>query len=550
MRLITRQFWAACLVAGLCAACPTPVQADAEYRAVWADAFHTGFKSTSQINSLVSRLVQGRYNMVFPEVLAYHDTGASGHGAYWNSSIVPKASDISGGIDPLAYLVQQAHANGIEVHAWLIPYRVGTSWPQPGDGTLPAHPEWTMTIEDNMGSFSKINGVYKLDPGSPDVQDYLVSIVQELVANYDIDGIHWDYIRFERSEQDEGYPSDLGYAKSGLERFRNITGYVGTPPAIGESLWDDFRRREITELVRRCRFEVPVLDPSAIQSAALITWGDAPGNFHDSSAYSSRFQDWEHWLDVGYLDLGCPMCYDDEREYPTWYRNWVDAAQVWKHERFICIGQANYLNSKANSVTQMLYARNAGAEGMINYSYYATADEDDDGWENDWTWYPYVATNLYTTTAQVPDMPWRDPADATKGTIFGRVTMHAAADEPVDDAEVTVSEVGTVNGDGNGYYIVTMVPPGLVDVSVDSGDSCIGTKTIEDVTVVAGDMVEVNFDLRLGDTNDDGVIDETDLVGVRTHLSSNPGFYRQYDVNCSNWIDLVDLLVVRNNLNE
>jgi uncharacterized lipoprotein YddW (UPF0748 family) len=542
MRLITRQLLAMGLVAGLGAAWPTPVQADVEYRAAWADAFHEGYKSTSQINSLISRLVQGRYNAVFPEVMAYHDTGSTGHGAYWNSSIVPKASDISGGIDPLAYLVQQAHANGIEVHAWLVPYRIGTSWPPSGNTTLAAHPEWTMTTIGNMGSLSKIGSVYKLDPGSPDVQEYLISIVQELLTNYAIDGIHWDYIRYEQS--DEGYPSDLGYARSGLQRFQDITGYIGTPPTTGETAWDDFRRREITELVRRGRFEIPVLDPSAIQSAALITWGGAPSNFHSSSAYI-RFQDWEFWMDVGYLDLGCPMCYFDEDTYPSYYRSWVDKSQVWKHDRHICIGQANYLNDKPDSITQMLYARNAGSEGLTNYSYASTTSSG-----TDWTWYTYVASNLYTTTAQVPDMPWRDPGTATEGTIFGRVTVHSADDEPIDDAEVTVSGIGTVNCDGNGYYIMTMVPPSSVDVSVDSNDSCIGTKTIEGVAVVAGDVVEVDFDLRLGDTNDDAVIDNTDLVGVRTRLGFHPGIYSAYDVNCSNWIDLVDLIVVRNNLNE
>lgn len=542
MRLFSRQWIQVSLIAALCAACPTLVQADTEYRAAWADAFHSGFKSTSQINSLVSRLVAGRYNMIFAEVLAYHDTGSSGHGAYWNSSIVPKASDITGGIDPLAYLIQQAHANGIEVHTWLVPYRIGTGWPPSGNSTLAAHPEWTMTTMGNMGTLSKINSVYKLDPGSPDVQEYLVSIVQELLTNYDVDGIHWDYIRYEQS--DEGYPSNLSYARSGLQRFTDITGYIGTPPPTGETAWDDFRRREVTELVRRCRFEIPVLDPSAIQSAALITWGGAPGNFHSSSAYI-RFQDWEYWMDVGYLDLGCPMCYFDEDVYPSYFRSWVDGSQIWKHDRHICIGQANYLNDMPDSITQMLYARNAGSEGLINYSYASTTSSG-----TDWSWYTYVADNFYTSAADVPEMPWRNSGTATEGTVFGRVTMHAAGDEPLDDAEVTVSGIGTVNCDGNGYYIMTMVPPGPVDVTAESGDSCLGSPTVENVTVVAGDVVEVNFDLRPGDTNEDGVVDETDLVGVRTHLGSHPGFFSEYDTNCSNWIDLVDLIVVRNNLNE
>jgi hypothetical protein len=250
-------------------------------------------------------------------------------------------------------------------------------------------------------------------------------------------------------------------------------------------------------------------------------------------------------MDVGYLDLGCPMCYFDEDTYPSYYRSWVDASAVWKHDRHICIGQGNYLNEKEDSITQLVYARNAGSEGLINYSYASTTSAG-----TDWTWYTYAADNFYTSAAEVPEMPWRNPGTATEGTVFGRVTLHSAGDEPLDNVEVSIPGVGTVDSDGNGYYILTLVPPGLVDVSVESNDSCIGTATIQDVTVVAGDLVAVDFDLRLGDTNDDGVIDDTDLVGVRTHLGSHPGFNSQYDVNCSNWIDLVDLIVVRNNLNE
>ncbi len=129
----------------------TPAMEEPSFRAFWADAFSTGFKSTSQINSLVSRAVQGNYNVIIPEVLAYQDNSGSGHGAYWNSDIVPKATDISGGIDPLAYLVQQAHAQGIEVHAWLVTYRVCTSWPPSGNSTVAAHPEWLMVPSTQIG---------------------------------------------------------------------------------------------------------------------------------------------------------------------------------------------------------------------------------------------------------------------------------------------------------------------------------------------------------------------------------------------------------------
>ena len=225
---------------------------DPSFRGFWADAFTTGFKSTSQINSLVARAVSGNYNVVIVEVLAYHDTGGGGHGAYWNSSIVPKATDISGGIDPLATLVSVAHGQGIEVHAWIVPYRASTSWPPSGNAELAAHPEWFMTeLADMGGGPARIDGKYTLDPGSPDAQDYVVRIVRELVTNYAIDGINLDYIRY--IQEDAGYPADLTYDQSSLERWRFRTGFTTTRQPTGSSSWDGFRRETIGELVRRLR---------------------------------------------------------------------------------------------------------------------------------------------------------------------------------------------------------------------------------------------------------------------------------------------------------
>ena len=80
----------------------------------------------------------------------------------------------------------------------------------------------------STGTITDFDGKYTLDPGSPDAQNYLISIVRELTDNYAIDGIHWDYIRY--TNANAGYPAYAWYDKSGLARFQDITGYVGTPP--------------------------------------------------------------------------------------------------------------------------------------------------------------------------------------------------------------------------------------------------------------------------------------------------------------------------------
>lgn len=461
-----------------------------QLRAFWADVFHYGLQNAGQVDQMIGLAVQGNYNAIFAEVLAYHDNPVGSHGAYWRSNIVARSSYVTDSFDPLAYMVQQAHANGIELHCWLVAFRVSTAWPPAGNSFLASHPEYLMVPRASIGAGPvKVGSDYVLDPGSPDAQEYLVSIVRELVSNYEIDGINWDYIRY--TQTDAGYPADNGYANSGLKRFQRITGRTDVPAATGDTQWNDFRRRTIDELVRRVRAEIPSI-PGSRQplryTADLITWGDAPANFTSSSAYT-LFSNWEYWLRMGWLDGGVPMCYD--REYNStqalYYRHWVDKCMIWRYDRHMYIGQAAYLNTMADSVTQMAYAYNKGAEGTSNYSYYVTVDANMDGTgEHDVAWYPYVQANLFNEPAPTPSMPWRSPATATEGTLWGRVTRGGA---PVDDAEVRVGTLPAVRTDGNGWYVVTLIPAAAggtgYDVTAASGSD---STTVTGVMVAPGEV--------------------------------------------------------------
>ena len=492
-----------------------------EFRAFWADVFHYGLQDATQIDEMISMAVAGNYNAIIPEVLAYHDDVSGSHGAYWESDIVARSPFVTGGFDPLAYMVQQAHANGLEIHPWMVAYRTCSAWPPSGNDTLAAHPEWLMVPSGSIGTIAPVGSVYTLDPGAAGAQEYLISIVKELVTNYEIDGIHWDYIRY--TQTDAGYPADLSYPKSGLARFQEIYNRADVP-STGDSQWNDFRRRTITELIRRCQVEVQAIASNPRQplrhSASLIAWGDAPANFEDARAYYEVFQNWREWMERGYLDTGIPMNYD--REYNTdqaqWFRNWVDAEIVWSYDRQLVAGPGIYMNTMADSITQILYARNAGADGISTYSYWSTTDSNMDGTtEHDPAWYPYVAANAFTTVVPIPAMAWRDPATATEGTLYGQVT-DASTGDPVDDATVQVGALGTVQTDGNGYYVVTLIPAtaGGTAYDVTASKSGLPTEIHLGVQVFAGDVRRE--DLVLGelpcvaaDYDCDGDVDLTDF---------------------------------------
>ena len=496
-----------------------------QFRAFWADAFHAGFKSEAEIDTMVSWALAGNYNAIIPEILAFHDTGGSGHGAYWDSSIVPQASDISGGIDPLEYLIAQAHANGLEVHPWLVAFRVCSSWPPYGNSAVGAHPEWLMVPSADMGGgAAPIGSYYTFDPGSPDVQEYLMSIVRELVSSYEIDGIHWDYIRY--TQTDAGYPADLSYTKSSLRRFQDITGYSGTPSTTYDP-WDDFRRRTITEVVRRAMFEVPTIDnprQPLRHSAALVTWYPASTDFTNTGAYK-YFCDWEHWQSEGYLDATVPMAYFSEDSYPSTYRAWVDNSIMWaeNYNRHTFIGPGIYLNSFADSVTQLAYAINQGANGISTYSYGGTNDTGDP-WSD---WYAYVATNLFDEPAEPPTMPWRDPIRATRGTVYGRVTDGSTGD-PIDNATVQIDGGDTVQADGNGYYIATKLSAGESGSIIPFSATYSGYAEVHRpaVLVERAGFTEINFALgawALGDYDVDGDVDLDDYAEFAACMTGPEG---------------------------
>ena len=96
------QGWAVALVVlGFASAVPLQAQ---QFRAAWADVFHSGMQNASQVDTMLSNLVAGHYNAVIVQVLAYMDSAASSHGAYWQSSIVPWSGFTTTNFDPLAYV--------------------------------------------------------------------------------------------------------------------------------------------------------------------------------------------------------------------------------------------------------------------------------------------------------------------------------------------------------------------------------------------------------------------------------------------------------------
>jgi len=134
--------------------------------------------------------------------------------AYYDSQLLPKHPDVAADFDPLAYLVEQGQRRGIAVHAWLVAGPLGyESGPGP---TFAEHPEWAMVGPDGRQTFW-------LNYTRPDVRQFVGDLVIELVTNYAVDGVHFDYTRYPGSGWGyDGYTAELAATEAGLdvERLR------------------------------------------------------------------------------------------------------------------------------------------------------------------------------------------------------------------------------------------------------------------------------------------------------------------------------------------
>jgi uncharacterized lipoprotein YddW (UPF0748 family) len=160
--------------------------------------------------------------------------------------------------DALAYLIEKAKPENIEVHAWLVIMAASTIHVdlQSSDHLYYQHPEWfTWGPNGRMREAEGSMGIF-IDPGIPQVQEYLVNVIRDIVVNYpDLDGIHLDYIRYPGRQYGKN-PTSLEIYLSGTD--------VDTPKA-----WQNWRREQINHVVERMYAEVKSLSP-IIQKHIMI----------------------------------------------------------------------------------------------------------------------------------------------------------------------------------------------------------------------------------------------------------------------------------------
>lgn len=269
--------------------------ASAEVRSVWVLPWD--ITSPALIDEVIATALDNHQTELLVEVRyrsdALFDT-SRGASQYANpeprSHVLNNAS-----FDPLAYVLDKGHAAGLQIHAWVIVFNA-----TPLDAKLlqrnyiyTNHRDW-LTVTAN-GSY--LNGDnqfgYFVDPGVPEVQDYLLNVLCNLVVGYPgLDGLHLDYIR---------YPDKrLGYHPVSVTRYNE---YVANG---NEITFNEWRIMQVTSFVHRLRGMLKELDNDLLLSAAVFA------DIADANvAYA---QDWVSWLQLGLVDRVYPMAYNTDFE--------------------------------------------------------------------------------------------------------------------------------------------------------------------------------------------------------------------------------------------
>jgi uncharacterized lipoprotein YddW (UPF0748 family) len=383
-----------------------------EVRAAWLTT-HTGIdwpKSTNQLTQKSSMLaILDSYqalniNTVYFQVRNVAD-------AMYQSNISPWATSLTGtynqapanSFDPLTFVIDECKKRGMEIHAWLNPYRVATT--VTSYNNLPAsHP----AKQANMKVVTN-SSIYYLDPGAQTTTNHVKDVVAEIVANYDIDGIHFD---------DYFYQPNIG--------TQDDATLTVEPRGYTLAQKDDWRRNNITLLLTTVNTTIKQLKPwvkFGVSPSGIYRNSTNPSigsNTSGSQHYSVQFIDSKSIMEQNLIDYLTPQVY--------WYIGQPAASfsivTPWWNtintNRHISIGIAAYkvgdaaqggfatnLNEISDQINMI--RNNTSLKGAAFYNT-TTLNANANNFRTN------LINNQYSTPAIIPAMTWIDnvaPAEPT-----------------------------------------------------------------------------------------------------------------------------------------
>lgn len=300
----------------------TSYAAEKEMRAAWVSSVYNldwpktknnPTKQKSELIQLMDKLKGCGINTIVLQVRPESD-------ALYKSAINPWSKYLTGtqgknpGYDPLEFAVKEAHKRGMDIHAWFNPYRVTSSGTNL-NSLVSSHP-----ARKNPDWVIKYNNKVYYDPGNPEVVDYLVKTIKEVVDNYDIDGVHFDDYFYPSSS----FPDNTSYSKYGKGQNK-----------------DNWRRENVNTLLRRVKSVVNSKPGCEFGVSPFGIWRNKSTSCPDGSetsgsqSYTNMYADSRTWIRKGYVDYIVPQIYwpiglkpADYSKLVKWWANEVEGYDV------------------------------------------------------------------------------------------------------------------------------------------------------------------------------------------------------------------------------
>lgn len=415
----------------------TPTQPKREFRGVWIATvvnldWPTNARATAeaQKKELAYELnihQQNGINAIMFQVRPAADAFYAKSREPWSKYLTGKQG-LAPGYDPLEFATTEAHKRGMELHAWFNPYRAtfdNKFWTLAPDHITRTKPEW----------FFIYDGIKLFNPGLPEVREYIVQVILDVVKNYDVDGIHMDDYFYPYPVRGQVIQDADTYAKYGQD-FDNIK---------------DWRRDNVDKLVHMLADSIHKYKPNMkFGLSPFGIWANKSQHPDGSatnggSSYIENFADSRKWMQEGWVDYINPQIYwhigNRAASFDTLLTWWSNNT----YNRHLYVGQAPYRfyeqrspayknPSEIPNQIRMIRA-NPRAQGSVFFrsqSLIANANHLADSLKKDFYRYPALPPQMLWRDSIPPNVPQNFTAHAeNKGVILKWQAPLPASDNEV-----------------------------------------------------------------------------------------------------------------------
>lgn len=333
-----------------------------ELKGTWVRPTET---SQEQIIATLDKIKASGFNSVFLETYFHGNT-------IFPSKTMNKygftvQNPIFEGFDPLEVWIKEAHKRDIKVHTWFQSFYVGNKPPEScASSILSIRPDWGNKTQGQADlpyatrSASEHNG-YFIDPANPEIHQFLLELLSEIIDEYEPDGINLDYIRYPNNNTDKAEYAwgFTDYARNDFKEKFGVDPKELTTSDVQWFDWNQYRRDNITEFVKKvgelCKKEKVYLSTVIFPDLA--------------SALASKQQDWRTWSVNGYIDGFTPLFLTYDQEMLASMMQDVITVKAPSTELYAGLFVTFMGGSPEDLIRQIYQTRRMFANGVILFDY-------------------------------------------------------------------------------------------------------------------------------------------------------------------------------------